>query len=156
MIRRWLPLILWMGLIYWLSDQTTPPPIGDWGTQLLPRKVGHVVIFSVLGVLWLRALTGDRRPAARRTLWWAAGLSLAYAITDEIHQAFVPGRGPHVFDIVLDQLSALAGILGQQWLWQHGDFLPRVDRWARMRSGSDPANPAKSRPEAGQDTPRRG
>ena len=34
-----------------------------------------------------------------------------YAASDEIHQAFVPGRGPAVTDVLLDSAGALCGIL---------------------------------------------
>ena len=34
---------------------------------------------------------------------------LLYAASDEIHQAFVPGRGPSVFDVLLDFCGAVTG-----------------------------------------------
>ena len=34
-----------------------------------------------------------------------------YAASDEIHQSFVPGRGPAVTDVLLDSAGALCGIL---------------------------------------------
>ncbi|MEH7223204.1 VanZ family protein [Bacillus sp. JJ1566] len=35
---------------------------------------------------------------------------MIYAISDEIHQIFVPGRGPQVADVVIDSARAIAGI----------------------------------------------
>lgn len=37
-------------------------------------------------------------------------IGVIYAATDEIHQAFVPGRGPLVTDVILDSIGVLTGI----------------------------------------------
>ena len=37
-------------------------------------------------------------------------IGVIYASTDEIHQAFVPGRGPLVTDVILDSMGVLTGI----------------------------------------------
>ena len=34
-----------------------------------------------------------------------------YAISDEVHQSFVPGRGPSVQDVLIDSLGVIFGIL---------------------------------------------
>ncbi|NCD19247.1 MAG: VanZ family protein [Actinobacteria bacterium] len=47
----------------------------------------------------------------------ALGVSVAYAITDEIHQTFVPGRGGQASDVVHDAAGAFAGILLLRWWW---------------------------------------
>ncbi len=44
--------------------------------------------------------------------WLAWGLAICYAITDEFHQSFVPGRHPSFFDVlVFDNLGAILGLL---------------------------------------------
>ena len=37
-------------------------------------------------------------------------IGLIYAITDEIHQAFVPGRGALLTDVILDSIGVITGI----------------------------------------------
>jgi VanZ family protein len=37
-------------------------------------------------------------------------ICVLYAITDELHQSIVPGRGPSRFDIMIDSLGAFTGI----------------------------------------------
>ena len=37
-------------------------------------------------------------------------IGVIYASTDEIHQAFIPGRGPQITDVMLDSLGVLTGI----------------------------------------------
>jgi VanZ family protein len=69
------------------------------------RKLGHVVEYGILGGLWLRAL--DPRP---RAAFWAIALSALYAVTDELHQSFVPSRTGAPLDVAIDTAGALVGV----------------------------------------------
>jgi VanZ family protein len=113
-IYLWLPVLAWMGLIFYLSAQPDlPHPETGWA-DLLFSSTAHAVIFAVLAVLWARALGG--RPRA----WLLAlVLTLLYALSDELHQAFVPGRTPDPLDLLCDGAGAALGL----WCWarlQHG------------------------------------
>lgn len=69
-------------------------------------KVGHGIGYFCLGFSTLFALL-DRKNAPLLTLTLCA----VYALTDEIHQSLTPGRSMSGWDILLDSLAALAGIL---------------------------------------------
>lgn len=43
-------------------------------------------------------------------------ICILYAISDEVHQLFVPGRGGQVRDVIIDSAGAIAGILGYNGL----------------------------------------
>lgn len=104
MLRAPAPLAL-MGLIFFLSAQSDPgADIGVVGSIL-----AHAGEFMLLTLLWAWALG----PAlGRRALVVAAAISLAYAISDEIHQGFVPGRDSDPLDVVVDAAGiALACVL---------------------------------------------
>lgn len=76
----------------------------------LLRKCTHFCVYAALGGLFLLdSLCFAAKPATHilRALLCAA----LYASSDEIHQAFVPGRGPAVTDVLLDSAGALCGIL---------------------------------------------
>jgi VanZ family protein len=104
----WLPLVVWSGLIFFLSTQPDfPSPETDWLADLLGNSA-HVVLFAVLAVLWARVL--GQRP---RAVLWACILTAVYALSDEIHQWFVPGRVADVRDLILDLAGALLGL----WVW---------------------------------------
>lgn len=108
----WFPLLLWMGWIYWISARPSTPHPG--------RKVGvsddlfdysaHAFTFGLLTILAWRAL---RRPpygtstAATWPIWCSATVAALYAISDEVHQSFVPGRWAKVEDWLAD----MAGVL---------------------------------------------
>ena len=103
------PLVL-MGVIFLLSAQ--PNLKTDLGTlDLIGRKIIHMVEFGTLFALWLRALGGTARAA-----WWAAGIAIAYAISDEIHQSFVAGRDGAPRDVAIDSAGELiAALVARRW-----------------------------------------
>jgi len=112
---RWLPPLAWMGLIFVLSAQPDlPSPPGPWLDTLL-KKTGHAVEYAVLAWLYRRAL----RPyvgasAVLRTI--SAALAIAYALSDEYHQTFVPGRTGRLFDLAIDGVGASGAMLLDWWL----------------------------------------
>lgn len=78
------------------------------------RKCGHAFEYFVLGALLLNMLR-QFWPAKRRGEWaryWylaVVGASI-YAVTDEVHQAFVPGRSCELRDIIIDTVAAGVGV----------------------------------------------
>jgi len=72
------------------------------------RKAGHVLEYFILGALVFTCLrlTNLRYPA-NATIF----ICLAYAASDELHQIFVPGRGPLISDVILDTISAGVGVI---------------------------------------------
>jgi hypothetical protein len=119
-------VIAWMGVIFVLSSLDGLDS-GSGRLRFGLTKVGHVVVYFVLGALIDRAM--GIRPV-RRQAWWVMVLLVSYAITDEIHQAFIPGRTPLLFDLVIDGAGGLAGIVAWRRL-----FEPRLLRRAGQRAG---------------------
>lgn len=103
-VRLWLPVAAWAGLIFYLSGIPSLQSGLAWDYFL--RKVAHVFEFAVLTVLLLRASrpTWPHTPR-RKLLSWVVGAAILYAISDEIHQKFVPGRGPSPLDVGIDTIG---------------------------------------------------
>lgn len=111
LLTIWLPVGLWMGLIFYLSAQPDlPHPESGWA-DLLVSSAGHMFVFGVLAVLWARALDGRRR-----ALVLAFTFTLIYALLDEFHQSFVPGRHADPLDLVCDGAGAALALGGWAWL----------------------------------------
>ncbi len=70
------------------------------------RKCAHFSIYAFLG-FWLMHLVRLYRTS--RALPVTVGLGCLYAVTDELHQLFVPGRSCHPRDVCIDTAGVLAG-----------------------------------------------
>ena len=95
-LPRWLrdivPLVLWLGLIFFLSHQPTlldvEEELGSLGQKLL-YKSAHVLAYAVLAWLWWRALSPGRQLTPAH-LWAAFILTTLYGVSDEIQIAQDP------------------------------------------------------------------
>ena len=75
------------------------------------RKVAHLTEYAFGGVLvYSFFLTYNLKPKTQFIFAWL--FVFIYAITDEIHQLFVPGRSGRIIDVYIDSLGALLGICG--------------------------------------------
>lgn len=103
-ITRWGPLISWCALIFYLSSVSDlSTGLGVW--DLILRKLAHIAEYAVLTWLAIRARVAGRSRSNRTTAIWAIVFSVLYAISDEIHQSFVPSRGPSAIDVLIDSLG---------------------------------------------------
>jgi VanZ family protein len=111
----WLPALAWMGMIFVLSAQSDlPGPAEPWMDALV-KKGGHAVGYGVLAWLYERALRGRvRGPVALRVA--TVSLALAYALSDEYHQTFVPGRSGSLVDAGIDSTGICGAMLLSGWL----------------------------------------
>ena len=109
-LRRWFSVFLWMLFIFILSS------VPGRNIPALPipffHKVVHFFEYSVLGTLWIKALAEGRSGTKLFKLSILAWeLVTIFALTDEWHQTFVPGRSGKLEDVYFDVICALVGIL---------------------------------------------
>jgi len=103
-LRLWAPVVLWAAVIFAFSSvPDLGTGLGTW--DLVLRKIAHACEFAVLGALLLRALCEERT---------ALAAGVAYSISDELHQHFVPGRVGSPLDVLIDSLGVAVGVL----LWR--------------------------------------
>ncbi len=76
--------------------------------QFAVRKCAHFTAYGILGFLSWFALFGIKK---RKRYLIAAGFSMLYACSDEIHQYFVPGRSCELRDVLIDTSGAALGAL---------------------------------------------
>ncbi len=111
---RWVPSIVWMAVIFYLSSRTGSDLQGMF-PFLDSFNFGHLIAYFILSLLFYWALqtkTGRRKLDVRLI---AVGLSLLYGLTDEWHQSFVPSRSPDPIDILNDVIGASAAMLVVTW-----------------------------------------
>lgn len=139
-LRYWVPLLLWMVLIFsasadanstqhtsrflepflrWLDPSISLEAIDS--VRWLVRKAAHMTEYALLAWLAWRAVRRPRRRDARPWSWTAAGIALAivtaYAATDEFHQTFVPNRTGSWKDVCIDTAGGIFGLV-IVWIWQ--------------------------------------
>jgi hypothetical protein len=102
---RWLPSLLWAGVIF--AGSSVPGTNIPGGYSVY----GHLGEYFVLGAL---ALWAARRED-RRTVLLILALCALYGASDEFHQAFVPFRTPDPVDWLTDVVGAAAGV--SVFLW---------------------------------------
>ena len=108
-IYLWGPVILFASLVFILSSMSSLPvkiePFPNFD------KVEHMCEYGLFAILLFRALNGT---LSRADFIWIASLTvmitLAYGMSDEFHQSFVPHRDADVKDLVADGFGAIAAM----------------------------------------------
>lgn len=131
-IYGWFFVLVWMIIIFYLSHQpgTTSSGLSDEITltivsvlktfipvndlnlnflKLLIRKLAHLSAYTVLGYLVINALK-RHMTVNIKSIGMAFLICLLYAISDEVHQLFVPDRSGEVKDVMIDSVGAIFGI----------------------------------------------
>jgi len=137
-LEYWLPVVLWMGFIYWMSTESFSAQhtlkVLRWGLHFLfgsvspktiflvheiVRKSAHVTEYFISGLLLFRAFRGSMND---RSHWhWALfsmGVIVLLALSDEFHQTFISSRTPSMIDVGIDSFG---GFLAQcvQVAWNY-------------------------------------
>ena len=89
-----------MALIYAVSAQPTLPKAPSGLLDLLLKKAAHMGEYAILFLLLWQALRS-------RSVGLAGALSVLYAVSDEYHQTFVPGRNGWYGDVIVDSAGVL-------------------------------------------------
>ena len=111
---RWGAVALWMGVIYYFSSQSSFALLDRVWQPSLVSISAHFLEYALLAALLWHALRSS--PAlAGRAASLAFVLAVLYAISDEFHQSFVPGRYPDVRDVLVDAAGALMAVLLLRW-----------------------------------------
>src|SRR5699024_1969672 len=125
----WVSVAIWMFVIFYLSHQPASVssglssgiaatiigiiqhvfslfPIDADAVHHLIRKGAYFFAYFVLGMLVIHAL---RLPYLKGAAF-ALFICVLYAISDEVHQLFIPGRSGEMRDVLIDSAGAAAGI----------------------------------------------
>lgn len=132
-LMSWTLVGLWMAVIFYLSHQPAEAsselssgithliiqtiqwvlPFGELNMDSLHfyvRKGAHFFAYFTLGLLVVHALFTSRQRGFRG-MTLALMICVIYAISDEVHQLFIPGRSGEVTDVIIDSAGASVGIM---------------------------------------------
>lgn len=133
LVLYWFPVLLWMAVIFSASGDSNSmdhssriigpiikflfPDISHQGFLrgiLIGRKFAHVGVYAVLSALLWVAFMGTFEIKPDKWNWrpvlWTLGLIAIYAVSDEIHQTFVPTRQGTAMDVLIDLGGATLAI----------------------------------------------
>ncbi len=125
----WAAVFLWMFLIFRLSSQVASQSNGlslgvtDWLYSIFAasarfdmeslnhfvRKGAHFSAYLILALLSSNALRKTGFQGWRNFIMTFA-ICAMYAVSDEIHQLFIPGRSGQPLDVLIDSSGAAAGL----------------------------------------------
>lgn len=112
-MNLWLPVVLYMAGIFALSSIPGPPGLVEGAD-----KPAHLLLYSGLAVVLVRALSNRWRRVTLRVVLAAIAVATLYGVTDEWHQRFVPPRQVETFDVVADAVGAAIGAFGLYGLFR--------------------------------------
>lgn len=128
-------LVLWMGFIFSMSCENAEKSSNTSGKtieavlsvvpefekqpeevkkniieelQFITRKSAHFIAYMILGILTICLIFQYENINKKPQL--AFLICVLYAISDEVHQLFVPGRAGQVRDVLIDSSGSFLGI----------------------------------------------
>jgi len=96
LIKTYLPVILWVLVIFYLSHQPDLKSGLATPIDFVLRKIAHITEYAILCFLLIRA-TGKKK--------WSFLIAFLYACSDEFHQLFVFGRNGSPRDVAIDSIG---------------------------------------------------
>lgn len=82
--------------------------------SLIIRKLAHFTEYLILGILLFHSI-----PKSSKKYFLVLIICFLYAISDEIHQIYVPGRSCQITDIIIDTFGSLTGLLLYKLITNH-------------------------------------
>ena len=128
-LSRYGPLVIWATLIFigssnvlsathtsvllrpvvWLFPHASEATLAV--IHFLIRKVGHLTEYAILALLAARAFRTSSHELLRARWFWVSLLFVvAYSLSDEFHQSFVPSRTASIYDSMIDTLGGLVAL----------------------------------------------
>lgn len=133
-------VIAWMIIVFWFSAQVGDDSSNISGNTLrkiitflnsnisqvelerlvellqpVIRKLAHYTMYTIGGFL-IYNQQRQLKNSNKRKIIQSGIIGIVYAITDEIHQLFVPGRSGRILDVGIDSLGVITGIIIYQIL----------------------------------------
>lgn len=104
---QWGPAVIWMAIIFYFSSRQRLSVSETFALNFLFFKTLHVIEYALLYFFILRGLAFGKSKLTTQTYLIAFGLTFLYAVSDEVHQSFVPTREAAPRDVLIDSLGML-------------------------------------------------
>jgi VanZ family protein len=127
---RWAYAVVASAILFYLSSI----PIRQPANVPYIDKVEHVTAYTILALAYYNVVSAGGRRAGWIVAIGAWMATVAYGISDEWHQSFVPGRTADVADALADAAGGAVGI--GLALWMRNEFVRRAGTGPGLRVGT--------------------
>jgi len=135
--RLWVPVFIMVGIS--ILSGSAGIQTGGWSFVGMD-KLGHLVVFGLLGIAWFRCFDNENVPGRTRLLY-AIALTTAFGMADEAHQYHNPSRTFEWADLLADFIGAvLAGTLYWRVSALRNLLEVKLGQVSRLPSSSNPSN----------------
>lgn len=100
-VKLWLPVFIWAGVIFWFSSQAINQPAPFSWSDFVIKKTAHVTEYAIF--YWLVWRTN-------KSLKLSLLMVVLFALSDEWHQTFIPGREGSLRDVGFDTIGGLLSL----------------------------------------------
>lgn len=108
LFRLWVPVLFWCILIFYLSSIPNLRAVESPFWDEIIRSILHAFVYTVLYLLFSRAINYHRQ---KNNLFLPFFFTFLYALSDEVHQRFVPTRSFQLNDLLVDSGGAFLGLI---------------------------------------------
>lgn len=117
LINAYLPPLVWASFIFFLSAQSQLPGMPNAWMDLIFKQSAHTFVYAVLHFLvWRGVHQTTSSPAGSKSIFLPILITFLYALSDEFHQSFTPGRQPSLIDIGFDSMGIALSIILAHYL----------------------------------------
>lgn len=132
-LKAWIPVMIWMVIIFYLSHQPAQSSselstgitqiiidilnvIASFSEGNLPhvhfiiRKFAHLCAYLILAYLLMNAFNHYMK-LSFRMICFVFFICVIYAISDELHQLYIPGRSGEIRDVIIDTAGSFIGVI---------------------------------------------
>ncbi len=105
----WLPPLLWMAIIFYFSSFPKVSITENTLYAFIFFKTLHIIEYAILYFLLFRAFyfLNNKKFSLKDKFILTISIAILYAISDEVHQTFVPTREGRLRDVFIDTASIL-------------------------------------------------
>ena len=106
----WFPVLVWAGVIFGFSSMPVTPTKEFYLWDFILKKTAHLSEYFIFYLLLYRAIKNTTTFPSKKTMIICWLLLVLYAISDEFHQLFTPGRTSTLRDVIIDGIGGLISI----------------------------------------------
>lgn len=104
-----LPPILWALVIFSFSSFTVGVSNEVYVKDFVVKKTVHMIEYAILSILIYRGFI-NYGLGKNKSLFLSLLFAGLYAVSDEFHQSFTPGREPKVRDVLIDLTGSFVAL----------------------------------------------